>query len=970
MSLQIEITGVTGTGPFEVQVCDITNTTCVVVTSSTNIPPTYTFDVPPPFGGVSSIIVKIIDSTGCETFYPYYCPPTPTPTPTPTLTPTPTPTFLCYCITVNNPTTNDGYFDYIDCDGNLQTSVFVPSGITYYTCGINPTNQINVTTITGGFCDSNYSCPQPSCTPTPTPTPTPNPYVGTGEWKGDVRTTQISTGSSGSNQFKLPLQSNGTYNFIVDWGDTTTDTITVWNDPLTTHTYAAPGDYTVEISGICEGFRFNNTGDRKKLLNIQKWGNLRLGNDGDYFYGCSNLTLNTVIDTPNLATTTNLTQMFRECSSLTSINLSNFWDTSQVTDMSFMFAICPLFNSNISSWNTSLVTNMIGMFFYGSQFNQDISYWDTSQVNDMSFMFSDATNFNQPITGWSVSAVTNMSGMFSDATSFDQDLGSWDVSNVYFMTDMFQDVTLSTFNYDSILCGWSNLPYVQPNVIFNGGNSQYSTSSIPCIGILISPPNNWTILDGGLSRFESTWDTTLTSGGSSLVNQVQLPLELTGTYNFFIEWGDGNSDTITVWNDPATLHTYTTPGIYTIKIYGQLEGWRFNNTGDRNKILSIQSWGGDFRLGNLQSYFRGCQNLDLSSVSDSLNLGGTTNLSELFRGCSNLTTINNIGFWNTSNVIDMSGTFSTCPNFNSPGIENWDVSNVNNFNAMFILCGSFNQPIGTWDTSSVLNMNNMFRNAASFNQPIGTWNTSSVTNMNGMFSNATSFNQPIGTWNTSSVISMLAMFSFTPFNQPIGSWDTSSVTNMNGMFQNATTFNQDISSWNTSSVLTMNGMFQNATTFNQPIGSWDTSSVINMNGMFQNATTFNQPIGTWNTVSVINMIGMFSNATSFNQPIGTWNTLSLVGIIDMFNGATSFDQDLGTWNTSFITDATDMFLGVTLSTPNYNSLLNGWASYGGALQSGVPFNAGNSVYTIATAGASRGFLTTTKLWTITDGGGI
>ena len=587
--LQIEITGVTGTGPFEVQVCDITNTTCVVVTGSTNIPPTYTFDVPPPFDGVSSIIVKIIDSTGCETFHPYYCPPTPTPTPTPTLTPTPTPTFLCYCITVNNPTTNDGYFDYIDCNGNLQTSVFVSSGLTYYTCGVHPTNQINVTTITGGFCDSNYSCPQPSCTPTPTPTPTPNPYVGTGDWKGDVRTTETSTGSSGSNQFRLPLQSNGTYNFIVDWGDTTTDTITVWNDPLTTHTYAVPGDYTVEISGICEGFRFNNTGDRKKLLNIQKWGNLRLGNDGDYFYGCSNLTLNTVIDTPNLATTTNLNQMFRECSSLTSINLSNFWDTSQVEDMSFMFAICPLFNSNISSWNTSSVTNMVGMFFYGSQFNQDISYWDTSQVNDMSFMFSDATNFNQPITGWSVSAVTNMSGMFSDTTSFDQDLGSWDVSNVYFMTDMLQDVTLSTFNYDSILCGWSNLPYVQPNVTFNGGNSQYSTSSIPCIGILISPPNSWTILDGGLSRFESTWDTTNTSFGSSAANQIQLPLESTGIYNFFIEWGDGNSDTITAWNDPTTLHTYTTPGIYTIKIYGQLEGWRFNFTGDKNKILSIQS---------------------------------------------------------------------------------------------------------------------------------------------------------------------------------------------------------------------------------------------------------------------------------------------------------------------------------------------------------------------------------------------
>jgi hypothetical protein len=65
-----------------------------------------------------------------------------------------------------------------------------------------------------------------------------------------------------------------------------------------------------------------------------------------------------------------------------------------------------------------------------------------------------------------------------------------------------------------------------------------------------------------------------------------------------------------------------------------------------------------------------------------------------------------------------------------------------------------------------------------------------------------------------------------------------------------------------------------------------------------------------------------------------------------------------------------MFLGVTLSTPNYDSLLNGWASLGGSLQSGVLFNGGNSIYTIAISGVSRTYLTGTKLWTISDGGGI
>jgi surface protein len=966
MSQQITITGATGIGPYQVQVCDITYTTCVTVTGSTNIPPTFTFDVPPPFEDVSSLLVVLTDSTGCDYFEYFGCPPTPTPTPTPTVTPTPTPTYLCYCITAENITTNNGYFDYTDCSGNQITNVLIPSGVTYFTCGIHPTNEINVKTNVGGFCDSNQSCPTPSCTPTPTNTPTPTP-TNKGRYKSLHRTTNTSTGSSGATQLKLPLEPTGNYAFTVFWGDASSDVITVWNDPAVTHTYAAPGDYLVEIDGTCEGWRYNNAGDRKKILSVSDWGILKFGNNGDYFYGCSNLTLNSVNDTPDISLTTNMSQAFRECSSLSSFNNLNSWSTSNANDMSYMFSFCPLFNQNIGSWDVSNVTTMQGMFYDAQLFNQDISTWSTISLDDASYMFSDATNFNQDISTWITSGVTNMSGMFSDAISFDQpigtwdvtnvnlmsymfqgadsfdqDLGSWNVINVYDMSGMFDGIALSTQNYNSLLQGWSLLSPLQQNVIFDAGNSQYLTTSLSAITELTTFPNYWVITDGGQSRFESTWNTTNTSFGSSLANQIQLPLEASGTYNFFVDWGDGNSDTITVWNDPLTLHTYTTPGVYIIKIYGQIEGWRFNNTGDRNKLLSITSWGQDFRLGNNAAYFYGCTNLDLSGVLDILNLTTTTFLIQAFRNCSSITTVNNMDLWDTSSVTNMS--------------------------AMFNQAISFNQPIGTWDTSSVVDMFNMFNGATSFNQPIGTWNTSSVISMSSMFFNATSFNQPIGSWDTSSVTQMVGMIrNAISFNQPIGTWNTSSVTTMFNMFQGTTSFNQPIGTWDTSSVTNMTAMFNQAISFNQPIGTWDTSSVINMQSMFSNATSFNQPIGTWNTSSVTTMFNMFNDATSFNQPIGSWDTSSVQFMSNMFANATSFNQDLGTWDVTSLTTAINMFNGVTLSTPNYDSLLIGWASYGPALQSGVPFDGGGSQYTSA-AVASRGYLTGTKLWTITDGG--
>jgi len=195
------------------------------------------------------------------------------------------------------------------------------------------------------------------------------------------------------------------------------------------------------------------------------------------------------------------------------------WDVSSVTNMQGLFLQANVFNQNINSWNVANVTNMDNMFSSATSFNQDISAWNVSSVTDMTAMFAGASSFNQNIGGWNVSNVTRMSDMFTrasdfnidignwnvtnvtnmermfrNATSFDQNLGNWNVENVTNAELMFFLVTLSTENYDSLLIGW-NAQNLQPNVVFDGGNSQYCAGEAARENMITS--DNWTITDGG-----------------------------------------------------------------------------------------------------------------------------------------------------------------------------------------------------------------------------------------------------------------------------------------------------------------------------------------------------------------------------------------------------------------------------------------------------------------------------------------
>lgn len=98
----------------------------------------------------------------------------------------------------------------------------------------------------------------------------------------------------------------------------------------------------------------------------------------------------------------------------------NTWDTSLITDLSFLFFKKDQENHpDISTWDVSKVTNMQGTFS-NSRFNGELKDWNVASVTDFSFTFANNVVFNQELKRWNVQDATTMKYMFDNAYSFNQ----------------------------------------------------------------------------------------------------------------------------------------------------------------------------------------------------------------------------------------------------------------------------------------------------------------------------------------------------------------------------------------------------------------------------------------------------------------------------------------------------------------------------------------------------------------------
>ena len=325
--------------------------------------------------------------------------------------------------------------------------------------------------------------------------------------------------------------------------------------------------------------------------------------------------------------------------------------------------------------------------------------------------------------------------------------------------------------------------------------------------------------------------------------------------------------------------------------------------------------------GLVKAYVEG-NTLYIVSLADKIFIN--PDATDMFRDMTNLTTID-FSNLNTSKLTNLDSFLRGCSNLNAAiGLENFDTENVTNFRYLFEDNKFIELNLSNWKTNSSKNMEYMFANCINLTtiNDISNWDTSKVTTTNRMFYNCTKINNlNVTNWNTAKITDMSRMFykceALVEIN--VSNWNTSSVVDMNGVFESCSALKViDVSNWNTSSVVDMKNTFANCNSLTTlDVSNFDTSNVTDLDRTFWRCyacTTIN--VSNWNTSNVTSMNRTFAECYAVKElDVSKWKTSNVTDLTRTFWDCRVIQRlDCSKWDTSKVTNMDRTFCDVNTAT--------------------------------------------------------
>ena len=320
---------------------------------------------------------------------------------------------------------------------------------------------------------------------------------------------------------------------------------------------------------------------------------------------------------------------FYGMTSLQSIEDMKYLNTSEVTDMSYMFRGCNNLTSlDLSHFNTSKVTDMGSMFYECSKLTRlDLSHFNTSKVTDMTYMFSFCFNLQTIYVGdgWSTTAVKKSYHMFTYAEELVGGQGTaYDVSHLDKTYARIDEGTSNPGYFTRIgAAPWTSYACYTPEnkkLTFYYDNLRYTRSG--------------RTYDLNKGSTETGWES---DGTNEDVTKVEFDSSFAGarpttTYDWF--YGMENLASIT---GIKYLNTSEVTSM----------SWMFYNC---SKLTSLDLRHFDTsKVDYMVNMFAGCESLESLDLSN-FNTSDVTNMQGMFNSCSNLQTIYVGDGWSTAAV--------------------------------------------------------------------------------------------------------------------------------------------------------------------------------------------------------------------------------------------------------------------------------------------------------------------------------
>ena len=437
-----------------------------------------------------------------------------------------------------------------------------------------------------------------------------------------------------------------------------------------------------ELSGYKESPWSSNKVDNKAIKKIVLAGKVVAPENSNYLFSTStvgkDLTNVTEIEGLSQLDTSNVTDMsymFFGMSSVTSLDVSSF-DTSNVTTMSYMFyGMSSVTGLDVSNFDTSNVTTMGYMFKgMGSVTSLDLSNFDTSNVTDMTDMFF-GTSLKKLILGDTFKFVAGK-GALTSAWKREDGKGKAYTAADFMKNYGTGDLTAGT--YVSVEIGtWGTSPY----------NFDETTGTL-------------TIEAGELSGFvESPWSENKKVDATAIKKIVLSGKVVAPENSFLLFSGNTSADKPTNVTEIEGLSQLDTSNVTDMsKMFKGM-----------SSITSLDVSGFDTsKVTNMQHMFSGMSSITSLDVSG-FDTSKVTNMQHMFSGMSSVTSLDVSGF-DTSNVTDMANMFRGMSSVTSLDVSGFDTSNVTTMENMFYNISSVTSlDLSVFDTSNVTTMQDMFK---------------------------------------------------------------------------------------------------------------------------------------------------------------------------------------------------------------------------------------------------------------------